>query len=532
MESALHRLGITKLRPKQKKILKYIGNGQDVFGLLPTGYGKSACYIIPHLLTGKNVVVICPLIALMQDQHQGLDACGVSAICFNSHNPNLYGSTPQMGVRDKVRRGELKGVLYFSPEKFLQSEGLIRHLVATDNLALVAVDEAHCVVTWSDFRQGYQNLGCIREWIQPSSASSPPPILALTASAPPSLLESLVKALHLHNPRLVKASFRKSHLSLEFREKASFAIDIESIADEIRETDAKTVIYCKTQKDTVKLSTELGKKLKPQGIPTSYYHGGLDADTRQRTQTQFGGQSRGVMVATIAFGMGIDIPDIHLLIHYGVSRDVESYYQEIGRAGRDGKAAECIAFYSRGDFALNRRFANDISEAGHRQRQLDACVNLEKLIRSPTCRMLGLLEYFGEKGGDVCGRCDRCDPPVNSVSIMKPTGVSEFVKYKALSALENLGYGCGLNTLTGILTGGKSKRVNPMMRGLPEYGCITMTTQKVIRMQLEDLQHHGFLKEHSSGRSGITFVKQSPMGHAWLLENTPWGDDPTRRNFG
>jgi len=183
MEDALKRLGI----PKQHKILKYIGQGQNVFGLLPTGYGKNACYIIPHLLTGKNLIVISPLIALMQDQDQSLVAHGIPSVCFNSHNPKLYGGITGDGDMSRIRKGTLTGVLYFSPEKFLMNESFIRGLVEADSVALVAVDEAHCVVTLADFRQCYQNLGCIRDWTTPRSSEGRQriPILALTASAPP-----------------------------------------------------------------------------------------------------------------------------------------------------------------------------------------------------------------------------------------------------------------------------------------------------------------------------------------------------------
>lgn len=552
MDAALKRLSIEKLRPKQRKILKYLLRGEDVFGLLPTGYGKSACYIIPHLLTGKNVIVISPLIALMQDQFTSLERCGVPAVCFNSHNPTLALSSDKNGpcgghLLAQLRSGERTGVLYFSPEKFLAHERLIHDLAAADRLALVAVDEAHCVVTWSDFRNSYQRLGCIRDWTTPPTSShKPPPLLALTASAPPSLLESLVVGLRLRSPRLVQASFWKPHLSLQFREKEGFEKDVAAIAEEIETTETKTVIYVKTRDATIKLAKALQSRVSAE-YPVSYYHGGMEGGARLQTQTAFSHQPQGVMVATIAFGMGIDIPDIHLIIHYGVSRDIESYYQEIGRAGRDGGAAECIAFYNRADFALNRRFASDIRDVEHRQRQLDACMNLERLIRGRGCRMLALMAYFGEtpeNGGkgkrcERCERCERCDNcerhsessehqessahqgGVLSDASDPPLTSDVWLTYQTLSFLQGLGYGCGITKLAGVLTGGRAKSITFHMRNRPEYGCVRNTTQKDLRPRLETIQDAGHLQCSSMGSSGMTFLVVSPQGRKWITEMGP-----------
>ena len=520
MEKVLQQLELTKLRPKQKKILKYLGAHQDVFGLLPTGYGKSVCYIVPHLLTNKNVIVISPLIALMQDQNDTLRSLGITTVCFNSSNPTLYGNILGKSQLQQIMEGTLKGILYFSPEKFIQSESLVTRLVKKDNLALIAVDEAHCVATWSDFRNSYRQLGCIRKWLSCAKGIKVP-ILALSASVPPSMLAAIASELKLVNPRLVKASFWKNNLSLTFLRKTNLHNDLQLITEEIQthtsHIKGKTLIYCKTQAETQKLA----EGLQVLGISAVYYHGGLEPSRRREIQTRYKMNQNGVMVATIAFGMGIDIPDIHLLVHYGVSRDIESYYQEIGRAGRDKQAATCLSFYSPADFSLNRRFANQIESASHRQRQIDACVNLEKLIVNNTCRMQQLVTYFGESADRTCGRCDIClhekDTSIEE-SHTKPLQIPpKTCSLEILSALVHLGYGCGLRTLASILTGGKGKRVNPKMRGLAEYGRLSRYTQKIVGEWIQQLHFAGYLREHSSGRDGVNFLKISAEGSKLLV---------------
>jgi ATP-dependent DNA helicase RecQ len=520
MEKVLHQLGISALKPKQKRVLRYIlDHNRDVFALLPTGYGKSLCYTIPHLISGKNVIVISPLISLMKDQHDNLNTKGIKSVCFNSHNTTLGSDLFTQGDCEMVKQGKIRGLLYFSPERFLKSESLIKHLVEKDLVALVAVDEAHCVVGWSDFRSSYTSLHCIRDWIKPKLKKTKIPILALSASVAPKSLLDIATKLRLRRAKVVKAPFWKSNLALVFQPKAcNLDGDLIMITDAVNKNKSgKSVLYCKTRKATEQIHQALVKR----GFNALLYHGGLNSGEREIMQQDFKSKKNTVLVATIAFGMGIDIPDIYLVIHYGLSKDVESYYQEIGRAGRDGCQAKCITFYGKSDANINRRLASTISDPVLRQRQLDAGTELEKLVHTSSCRMKQLANYFGDETDKKCNQCDVCtNESQPSVCESKNNNLPCYnIVLRILETMGHIGYGCGHRTLAGILTGSKNKRINRHMQDSPHFGYYKKLTQNCLSEWVKQLQYANLLREHSSGAKGITYLKMSPQGHQWVAQN-------------
>ena len=340
----LKQLGFSKLKDKQKEILRAIAKKKDTIGILPTGYGKSVCYILPHLLYKKNIIVISPLIALMEDQYLKLKEKGINIYTFNS--------TKKIDIRP-INNGEEIGLLYFSPESFMGYADFIRNLVKKKMVCLFAIDEVHCITSWCDFRDDYNNLHEIKEICKDKI-----PILAVTATATNNSIQQISDKLNLNDPIIIKSSFVKSNLYLKFFHKNGLQYDISQIINILKKHKCKTIIYCKTRKET----EEISNLIQTFGLKSAFYHGDLKADVRTKVQEQFTNNEIDIMCATIAFGMGIDIYNIYLIIHYGISKTIESYYQEIGRAGRDMTDSNCYLFWNENDFRLNKFFVSQVSD--------------------------------------------------------------------------------------------------------------------------------------------------------------------------
>ena len=447
-------LGVSKLKEKQKEIINNVLSKRDVIGILPTGYGKSMCYILPHLIYNKNVIVISPLISLMSDQHSKLVEKNIFTINFNSSNKiNLFDL-------NKIKNKELSGIFYFSPESFLSNESFIKDIL--NNTCLISIDECHCITTWNDFRSSYTKLNLIKKWIKESNEKIP--VLALSATATKDTINKIYKKLNLKNAVLITTSFFKSNLSISIKEKEGLKSDLIQITKLINDCENKSIIYCKTQKETV----ELSDKLNSSNIKSVYYHGGMSSKTRETSQKKFSEDKVDVIIATIAFGMGIDISNIGLIIHYGISKDIESYYQEIGRAGRDGNEAKCVLFWRKKDFTLNRHFLGDMKSEISQNEQLSKIITIEKFIFSNECRMKYILKYFGEEF-EKCNKCDNC---LKNKITTKLSSIGTYYTYVILKTYKELGYGCGSNTVESILFGSKSKKVNSKMRSLSTYGIL------------------------------------------------------------
>ena len=371
--------GYDRFRPLQEDIIANVLTGNDSLVIMPTGGGKSLCYQLPALRLGGITLVVSPLIALMKDQVDGLKANGIRAEFINSALPYQ----DMVRIRGEALGGEIK-ILYVSPER-LALEGF-QSLLNSLNVSLVAVDEAHCISEWGhDFRPDYRALGALRR-------SMPDvPFIALTATATYRVRDDIVTQLGLQNPQRFVASFNRANLNYEVRPKRNSFGQLVELLESRRNQSA--IIYCFSRKETEELAVDL----RQQGLTAKPYHAGMDAEARRRTQEEFIAGEFPIVVATIAFGMGIDKPDVRLVVHNSLPKSLEGYYQETGRAGRDGLPSDCVLFYSYGDKSKQEFFINRIGDDIERQKASDKLAQVVEYCQLQTCRRRYLLEYFDDE---------------------------------------------------------------------------------------------------------------------------------------
>lgn len=441
------------IKPLQYDIVDSLMNGDnnEVIGILPTGYGKSLCYQLSYLMhQDKNVIIISPLISLMEDQKSKLDNLNIPSACFHSN----ITKKKKVEIKNELISpdNDTGMIIFLTPEYLVGCEEWFKTLIAKQKLLLVAIDEAHCISTWGhEFRPEYQGLFRIKEWTKNEHI----PILALTATATNKVEFDIKDFLLLENPKIFKTSFDRHNLIISVNRKPSTIIAIFPILNEYK--NDFSIVYCKTRIKAEKIA----KLLKDNGYNAGVYHAGLTATERKKIQEQFANKKLNVIVATIAFGMGID-QDVHLVVHWGCPSDMESYYQEIGRAGRDGTESKCIMYFDNDDFRISRYFLKSINDKKYMKFKDDQISLMEQYCLMPICRRKTILKHFGEETKDFCGKCDNCMKQIKINNTIIDGLLYQI--YLIVRTIFLIRGSVGTNKIALILKGSKSKIISNFIK--------------------------------------------------------------------
>ena len=428
--------GYDDFLPLQEEIISSVLDARDGLVLMPTGGGKSLCYQLPALRLDGLTLVVSPLIALMKDQVDGLKSNGIPAAFLNSS----LTFAEMRRVQEQAQQGVLK-ILYVAPERL--SNPAFQGFLARLKVSLVAVDEAHCISVWGhDFRPEYRRLGELRQSLPGV------PFLALTATATERVRGDILGQLQLSQPQAYIASFNRANLNYSVVPKTKNSFD--TLLTLLQKHKGESgIIYCTSRKETESMAA----RLRGKGFDAQPYHAGLDDEVRRQTQERFIRDQVSIIVATIAFGMGIDKPNVRLIVHYSIPKSLEGYYQETGRAGRDGLPSDCVLLYTYGDAAKQEYFFDEIEDEAERRNARQKLAQVVEFCQLHTCRRKYILGYFGEERAEEnCGGCDICLTPREEFD-------ATIIAQKILSAVIRTGQRFGMGHVSGVLRGANTKAI-------------------------------------------------------------------------
>ena len=480
------QFGFDKFRFEQNKIIDTVMEGNDTFVLMPTGGGKSLCYQIPALLFDGLTIVISPLIALMKDQVDALRVNGIRAGYLNSTlTPGQQGQVMRL-----VRNREIK-LLYIAPERLFSREAEFMEVLKSAGVSLIAIDEAHCISQWGhDFRPEYLKLGALKDKFPDI------PVIALTATADKLTRKDILEKLNLKQPRTFVSSFNRENIHYFIEPKKNSYARLLAFLEERK--DESGIIYALSRKSTEALAA----RLEQDGYSALPYNAGLDRQTRDRHQELFIKDKVKIIVATIAFGMGIDKSNVRYVVHMNLPKNIESYYQETGRAGRDGLKSDALLFFSKGDLAMLRDFATVDDNAAQSEIMLGKLDKMAYLCESVSCRRKFILNYFDE---DHPGNCASCDVCLSDYEEIDGTVIAQ----KALSAIARLKENYGMNYIIDFLKGSRSKKIPDWQREIKTFGIGSGITKEEWTAYLNDLRIKGYLSQNGDTYPTLSLTRKS-----------------------